>query len=102
MPVGSPVLTNPSQSRKVVVVNHPLVGATLSVLRAKATLPDEFRRNLNELSIILAAEAARTWPTAEVKIETPLATCSGARLAQPVTLVPINGEFVQVAAEFIR
>jgi uracil phosphoribosyltransferase len=102
MPVGSPVLTNPSQSRKVVVVNHPLVGATLSVLRAKATLPDEFRRNLNEVSIILAAEAARTWPTAEVKIETPLATCSGARLAQPVTLVPILRAGLGMAEGILR
>ena len=89
MPVATPVATNPPQSRKVVVVNHPLVAAKLSVLRAKATSPEEFRRNLNQVSIVLAMEAARTWPTAELQIETPLAPCSGARLLQHVTLVPI-------------
>ena len=89
MSIAQPATTNPADSRKVVVVNHPLVAAKLGVLRAKTTSPEEFRRNVSEVSIILAVEAARTWPTSELKIETPLATCAGARLSQPVTLVPI-------------
>ena len=89
MSIAQPATTNSADSRKVVVVNHSLVAAKLGVLRAKTTSPEEFRRNLNEVSIVLAVEAARAWPTSELKIETPLATCSGARLSQPVTLVPI-------------
>jgi uracil phosphoribosyltransferase len=89
MAVAQSAATIPSESRNLHVVNHPLVAAKLSVLRAKATSPEEFRRNLKEISVILAGETARTWPTAELQIETPLAPCSGARLAQAVTLVPI-------------
>ena len=84
-----PVATNPPQSRKVVVVNHPLVATKLSVLRAKTTAPEEFRRNLNEISLLLAVEAARSWVTERIDVETPLTTCAGARLAQSVALVPI-------------
>ena len=89
MSIAQPAEANPSQSRQVIVVNHPLVAAKLSVLRAKTTSPEAFRRTLNEVAIVLAIEAARTWPTEEVKIETPLATTSGVSLAQPITLVPI-------------
>ena len=72
MQVAAPVAMNPSQSRKVVVVNHPLVATKLSVLRAKTTAPEEFRRNLNEISLLLAVEAARTWQTERIEVETPL------------------------------
>jgi uracil phosphoribosyltransferase len=89
MAVATSVATNPPQSRKVVVVNHPLVATKLSVLRAKSTAPEEFRRNLNEISLLLAVEAARSWQTERIDLETPLATCAGARLAQWVALVPI-------------
>ncbi len=89
MPITQPAEANSREGRKVVVVNHPLAAMKLSVLRAKTTSSAEFRRNLNEISIILALEAAGTWPTEELKIETPLATCSGVRLSQKITLVPI-------------
>jgi len=89
MQVAAPVTTNPPQSRKVVVVNHPLVATKLSVLRAKTTAPEEFRRKLNEISLLLAVEAARNWQTEHLEVETPLTNCEGARLAQSVALVPI-------------
>jgi uracil phosphoribosyltransferase len=89
MSIVQPAEANSREGRKVVVVNHPLAAAKLSVLRAKTTSSAEFRRNLNEVSIILALEAAETWPTEELKTETPLATCSGVRLSQKITLVPI-------------
>ena len=89
MAVADPVATTPSQSRNVVVVNHPLVATKLSVLRAKTTAPEEFRRNLNEISLLLAVEAARNWQMEKIEVETPLTICAGARLAQPVALVPI-------------
>ena len=81
MSVTTPVATNPSQSRKVVLVNHPLVATKLSVLRAKTTAPEEFRRNLNEISLLLAVEAARSGHTERIEVETPLTSCAGARLA---------------------
>jgi len=78
-----------SASHGVTVVQHPLVSVALTALRAETTATDEFRRNLQNLSILLLAEASRTWSTFPIDVETPLRTCEGAALARPVTLVPI-------------
>ena len=78
-----------SATDKVRVTNHPLVAAGLSVLRAKQTTPEIFRRYLQELSVFLFVEASRSWETKAVDIETPLASCAGAVLAKPIVLVPI-------------
>jgi uracil phosphoribosyltransferase len=71
------------------VAGHPLLAAKLSILRAKTTAPDEFRRNIQEASIFLLTEAARVWETAPIEIETPLKKCDGQILHRPVVIVPI-------------
>lgn len=76
-------------SNAAIVAEHPLLAAKLSILRAKTTAPEEFRRNLQEMSILLLAEAARSWETASIKIETPLKKCGGQILRRPVVIVPI-------------
>src|SRR5437588_8208026 len=73
----------------VTVLDHPLIAAGLSVLRAKTTAPDVFRRHLQETSILLYAEASKNFATAPIEVETPLASCAGAVLARPIVLVPI-------------
>ena len=70
-------------------IDHPLVAASLSILRAKTTTPDLFRSHLQEISILLFAEAARAWGTKAIDVETPLARCAGVVLAKPIVLVPI-------------
>ncbi|HSV63204.1 MAG TPA: uracil phosphoribosyltransferase [Chthoniobacterales bacterium] len=74
---------------KVRVSDHPMVVAGLSILRAKQTTPDIFRRHLQEVSVFLFVEASRTWKTRAIEIETPLAPFAGALLAKPIVLVPI-------------
>lgn len=71
------------------VVDHPLIAASLAVLRAKTTPPDVFRRHLQEISVYLFLEAARSWDTKGITVETPLAICGGAVLSRPIVLVPI-------------
>ena len=78
-----------AHSGGVIVVEHPLVAVALAALRAQTTAVDEFRRNLQNLSILLLAEASRGWSTFAVDVETPLRSCEGAALARPVALVPI-------------
>lgn len=73
----------------VAVIDHPLVAAGLSILRAKQTPSDVFRRNLQDISVLLYLETSRTWSTHAIQVETPLAACPGAVLARPVVLVPI-------------
>ena len=76
-------------SAPVTVVDHPLIAAGLSILRAKTTAPDVFRRHLQEGAILLFAEASKKFETAPIAVETPLASCAGAVLAKPIVLVPI-------------
>jgi uracil phosphoribosyltransferase len=76
-------------AKNVRVLEHALAAASLSVVRARQTPPDIFRRHLQELSILLLIEASRSWETKPVEIETPLAPCAGAILAKPIVLVPI-------------
>ena len=71
------------------IVDHALVAAGLSILRAKTTTPDLFRRHVQEIAILLFAEASRAWRLKDVQIETPLAPCRGAILEKPIVLVPI-------------
>jgi uracil phosphoribosyltransferase len=76
-------------SAPVTVVDHPLIAAGLSILRAKTTAPDVFRRHLQEGAILLFAEASKKFETAPIAVETPLASCAGAVLAKPIVFVPI-------------
>src|SRR5688500_18033489 len=73
----------------VTVLEHPLAAVKLSVLRDRTTPTDEFRRNMQELAVLLLTEAARRWATSPIEVETPLRSCIGARLNRPIALVPI-------------
>jgi uracil phosphoribosyltransferase len=75
--------------QRVTVLEHPLAAARLSILRDKATTPGEFRHHVQELSIVLLVEVSRSWPTASIELETPLAKCEGKILSKPIVLVPI-------------
>src|SRR3954463_9568984 len=79
----------PNATDKVRVIDHPLVAAGLSILRAKQTAPDTFRRYLQDISVLLYHEAARNWGTRGIEVETPLAPCAGVVLAKPIVLIPI-------------
>jgi uracil phosphoribosyltransferase len=78
-----------SNRRHVQIVDHPLVATGLSILRAKTTTPDLFRHRLQEIAILLFAEASRSWGIAPIEVESPLAPCAGAVLTKPIVLVPI-------------
>jgi uracil phosphoribosyltransferase len=70
-------------------LDHPLAMTQLAVLRDKETLPNDFRNAMRKVAIFLLVEAARTWETRAVQLETPLQSFTGAVLARPVVLVPI-------------
>jgi uracil phosphoribosyltransferase len=74
---------------QLLIVNHPLVATKLSVLRGCTTGTEEFRRMLQELSVLLLLEASRDWLTKPIEVMTPLESCAGVALAQPLVLVPI-------------
>lgn len=73
----------------ITVLDHPLAAAKLAILRAKTTGPEEFRKNVREISLVLLAEASRSWPILPIELETPLEKCVGRVLARPTVIVPI-------------
>ena len=73
----------------VQLVDHPLVHDALVSLRDKLTPPDAFRRMATRISVLLAAEALRTVPTAPVTVETPIGPAVGRHVAADVVVVPV-------------
>lgn len=73
----------------VQLVDHPLVHDALVSLRDKETPPEAFRRVATRISVLLAAEALRSLPTAPATIETPLGPADGRRVASEVVVVPV-------------
>lgn len=71
------------------IVNHPLVQTNLTRLRDARTAPEEFRRRLRELTLLMTYELTRDLPLKEIEVQTPMARCSGCQLAKPVVVVPI-------------
>ncbi len=71
------------------MVDHPLVASRLTLLRNQKSAAETFRRALQELSILLLTEGARSWDTSPLDVETPLRSCQGVVLSQHVVFVPI-------------
>lgn len=71
------------------VVDHPLVQARMSTLRAEETGNAAFRATLRELAEMLIYEACRGAEVTPGPIRTPVGPATGYRLAAPPLLVPI-------------
>jgi uracil phosphoribosyltransferase len=70
-------------------LDHPLVRHHLTRLRDVDTEPEEFRRLVGRLAVLLAAEATRDLDVKPKTIRTPLATVRGAAIAGRIGLIPI-------------
>ncbi len=79
----------PAAKSHLTVVNHPLVQAKLSVLRAAETSIADFRRLLREIAALLAYAVTADMETTAITVQTPLAPCPGTKMARPIILVPI-------------
>lgn len=75
--------------KNVTVVSHPLIEHSLTVLRDNNTQTEEFRRHADVVSKILLIEALKELHLADKKIETPLSSFTGKRLADDVVVVPV-------------
>jgi uracil phosphoribosyltransferase len=71
------------------VSRHPLVQHKLTLLRAQATEPWLFRPLVRDLTQLLFSEATQDVRLEPVTVQTPLAPCQGARIAERIGLVPI-------------
>lgn len=72
------------------VIDHPLLKHKISMLRDKNTGTNEFRKLVEEVSMLMGYEALRDLPLEDVEIETPIETCMSPMLAgKKLALVPI-------------
>ena len=71
------------------VIDHPILQRDLTVLRDKDTPYGKFRETLRDVSSILAYEVLRDLNLTKTKIQTPLETTTGYRVADNVIVVPI-------------
>ena len=55
------------------VLDHPLVGHKMTILRDESTAPAHFRKLVHELAALEAYEATRDLPTMQVQVKTPIA-----------------------------
>ena len=71
----------PRAAGRVVEVTHPLVQHKLSYLRDVRTPTVNFRRLLNEVTLLLTYEATKDLPTELVEVETPLERTRAPRIS---------------------
>jgi len=61
----------------------------LTRLRDERTPPKQFRELVGEIATLLLYEATADLPLEDARVRTPLADAKGARLAEPIGLVPV-------------
>ena len=71
------------------VIDHPLIRARLSVIRAAGTDTVSFRHALHDVAILMTFEVTRDLETNSLDVETPLMQMEGSQLKRPVVFVPI-------------
>ena len=75
---------------KVNIIKHPLIQHKLTLMRKKETGAKDFRQLLDEISMLMAYEVTRDFPTKDIEIETPVAKCVAKTLeGKKVAVVPI-------------
>jgi uracil phosphoribosyltransferase len=61
-----------SETKKLTVIDHPLIQHKLTLMRRKGTSTANFRRLLEEISMLLGYEVTRDFATTDLEVETPL------------------------------
>lgn len=79
-----------NNNENVIILEHPLIKHKISMLRDKNTGTNEFRRLIEEISMLMGYEALRDLPTEEIEIETPIEKCMSPVIAgRKLAIVPI-------------
>ena len=72
------------------IISHPLVQHKLTIMRRKETSSNDFRRLLEEITILMGYEITRDLPLEDTVIETPVAPAVGKRIAgRKLGIVPV-------------
>ena len=78
------------ETKRLTVVEHPLVQHKLGYLREKDTPTVHFRKLANEITLLLTYEATKDLPTEDFEIETPLERMTAQRISgKKVAVCPV-------------
>jgi len=82
--------THTTTSRRLVVVDHPLVQHKLGLIRDASTPTQSFRQLVDELTLLLTYEATKDLATEETEVATPLERTTVQRISgKKVAVCPI-------------
>jgi uracil phosphoribosyltransferase len=84
------------------IVDHPLLKRDLAVLRDRHVPHGVFRRTLTDAATILAYEAMRDLPLADVEVDGPLEPSVGQRLRDEIVVVPVLRAGLGLVDGFVR
>ena len=74
----------------VMIFDHPLIQHKLTIMRKKETSSADFRKLLEEITMLMGYEATRDLPLEDVEIETPIQKTVGKRLTgKKIAIVPV-------------
>lgn len=75
---------------QVNIIDHPLIQHKLTIMRKKKTSSADFRKLLEEITMLMGYEATRDLPLEDVEIETPIQKTVGKRLTgKKIAIVPV-------------
>jgi uracil phosphoribosyltransferase len=75
--------------KNLILVDHPILRHSLTILRDRKTDSAAFRRHLHEITRLVAYEASRDLATGAVEIETPLAKTKSETVSETPIVVSI-------------
>lgn len=74
----------------VFIMEHPLIQHKISMLRDERTGTNEFRRLIEEITVLMGYEALRDLPLEDIEIKTPIEACHSPMIAgKKLAIVPI-------------
>jgi uracil phosphoribosyltransferase len=79
----------PVESKRLILINHPLIKKDITIIRDIATQPEQFRAAVKRISNILAVELSADFLLDEYEVQTPLEKTKGYKLQQEIVLVPV-------------
>lgn len=75
---------------QVNIIDHPLIQHKLTIMRKKETSSADFRKLLEEITMLMGYEATRDLPLEDVEIETPIQKTVAKRLTgKKIAIVPV-------------
>ena len=86
----------------ITIIKSPLIESKLGILRNKNTSGKNFRRSMDEISYLIAAEVAKSLIYKKKKIITPLKKTTILEINQKIVLVPILRAGLGLLEGFIK